>query len=196
VLTNNDHNIQKTIIQTASKKMTIITNFDLILIANQQHEQQNYPHLADAEQVQFEFLGMELLVEDDSTVNSYSDDSTIESSEGENDLSLIGDDEWWMPLARPGPRREARRPSPRSRSLSQRLRLERKEEELEEGSVVLVGRNRVRQSADDFQEEDSLRLSKVPRRKARSKRQPNNEDDQCDNDTANDCEKNIPFLAV
>lgn len=176
--------------------MTILTNFDLIVIANQQHEQQNYPHLADAEQVQFEFLGMELL-EDDSTVDSYSDDSTIESSEGESDLSLVFDDELWMPLARPGPRREVRRPSLRNRSLSQRRWLERKEEEeLEEDSVVLVRRNRVRQSADDVLDEDSLQLSRVPRRKARSKRQQNNEDNQCDNDTANDCENILPFPAV
>jgi hypothetical protein len=80
---------------------------DIILTCQSEQANNHHPHLTDAEQYfLLEFMGLELLDDDDSTTCSYSDDdSTIES---ESDLVIQDAGDFFQ--ARP----RERRPSPRS----------------------------------------------------------------------------------
>jgi hypothetical protein len=149
--------------------MTIITNVDLILVGP------NEPASYDAP-LDFEFIGLELL-DEDSTLRSYSDDgSTIDSLESEYDIDIF-------PSA----------PSqPRERSPSQ-ARLEEMRQALESNNRFLsryqaerckedaqARRQRSRNVDNFFSEEDSLRLSrrKGPRRRTPARREQDVDDEE------------------
>jgi hypothetical protein len=147
-------------------KMTIITSFDLILIGP------NEPGSYDAP-LDFEFIGLELL-DEDSTVSSYSDDdSTIESLESEYDIDLL-------PSAPSQPRER----------LPSRARLEELRQALE-SNIRSLSRNQPERSKEDaqirrerlrtsFLDTDSLRLSRtrVPRIRKRARREQGVDDDE------------------
>jgi hypothetical protein len=177
--------------------MTIKTNFDYIIATPD--EQAKHPHLIDTEQLNLEFVGLEIL-DDDSTISSYSDDddSTIESLDMEGDRVENSSGDIVIPLA--GSRRRERRTS--RRPLMELLELEsqlllagrrasprRRTVEANEGedSVDLarrrLNRNGRSRYAGNALEEDSLRLTRtrVPLHISRH----NQDDDEEDNYSSN-----------
>jgi hypothetical protein len=153
-----------------SATMTIKTNFDLVI-----EQETNHPHLIDAQHATFEFARLDLL-DDNSTVSSYSDDdSTLDSLGSDCGLEI--------PLT--GGRGRSHRGRNLSRqALEQMLaELDREEsmlgrrgphradsnEDSDHDSVNLTIRRGIRllrDRSDDMEEDDSLRLagSRVPRR--------------------------------